>query len=204
MRVCLFTMYGDNYLPIAAVTTPNFREYCRCHGYEYSELILDGGGNEYAYKKHECLTELMQGDFDLIWYLDCDAIITDIRIPITDFLDDDYSVFITQDVTEINGGSIIIKNNDWGKFFNNYILMRRKEYENEQNVINAMYRMFYEHIKILPHPSINSYDYTLYPELPHIRQIEQGHWKPGCFVLHTPGAAFEKRLETLKNAKIFK
>lgn len=202
MNICCFSMWGDNYAEIAAITQPVLQAYCGKHGYSYSELILEGTGNDYAYKKHEYIKELFKQDIDVVWYLDCDAIITNPEIRVEDFLDDDYSVFLTRDFTELNGGSILIRNDYNGKWFNDYILSRRGQYDNEQNVINANEFSFKEFMKELPHPSINSYQYNLYPECAsYVGKPELGDWEPGHFVLHVPGLGVERRKEILSQYK---
>ena len=201
--ICVFTMYGDNYSGIASVTVPNMEKYCKRHGYDFKVLLLDGDGNDYAYKKHEYIKELFKRDIDIVWYLDCDAMVTNHKIRLEDFLDEDYSVFLTRDFTELNGGSIIIRNNELGRWFNDYILSRRGHYQNEQNVINANEFSFKHFMKHLPHPSINSYRYDLYLECAsHVGKPELGDWKPGNFVLHVPGLGVERRKEILSQAKI--
>jgi hypothetical protein len=56
-------------------------------------------------------------------------------------------------------------------------------------------------MKILPHPSLNSYPYEHYPEFKNVTH-EQGNWEEGDFLLHCPALPYEKRAEILRNAKI--
>lgn len=197
------TEYGENYAEIAAITNPIIEEYCHKHGYEFVRFLLEDGNN-YAYRKHEEFKHLIVGGADLIWYLDCDAIITNLDTPITGFIDAKHDLFVTKDVHEINGGSMILKCNSDGNWVNEVILSMKPNFQNEQNAINWLMGdpQFNQHVKILPHPSINSYDYSQYEHYPNIRSREEGHWHEGDFVLHVPGLPYQKRIEVLKNAKI--
>ena len=121
---------------------------------------------------------------------------------ITDFIDATYNFYITRDFNELNGGSVIIKNTVGGEAFNEFILRNRKRFENEQNVYNYYEDYLSPVMKVVDHPSFNSYDYSLYPECKNIRSRELGHHHEGDFVLHTPGLPMEKRIEVLKQAKI--
>jgi len=207
MKVVVCTEYGDNYKEIAEITGFVMKEYCERHGYSFVEIKLEDGNN-YAYKKHEAFEQIMKSDVDLIWYLDADAIITNMKIPITDFVDDYYPVYITKDANELNGGSLIIKNNKAGRMFNEIVLQNRDMFPNEQNFYNSMPMLMFgpDIMKILPHPSINSYRYDLYEHHPeYVGREDLGDWVAGkSFVLHTPGLPFEKRIEVLKNATILR
>lgn len=205
MKIMVFTEYGSNYQGIADITLPVIRKYCDKHGYEFRELILEGTGNEYYYKKHEFIRDIFDNnEADYVFYLDCDAIITNHVIPLSSFITYGAIFWITEHIGELNGGAIFVKNSSRGNDINNFILAHRDKFPNEQNVINH-YRDVLTYagmMDILPHPSFNSLDYTQYPELPNIRKREEGHWFEGCFVLHVPALSIEKRIEVLKKAKI--
>lgn len=205
MKIVVFTEYGSNYKPIAEVTTPVMREYCQRHGYEFRELILEGTGNEYYYKKHEFIRDIFDNDeADLVFYLDCDAIITNHTIRLESFMTYGAQFWITEHIGELNGGAILVRQSNRGNDVNNFILAHRDKFPNEQNVINH-YRetlLYANTMAILKHPSFNSLDYSQYPEFPNLRSSEDGHWHEGDFLLHTPALSLEKRIEVLKSAKI--
>jgi len=206
LKIICTTEYGGNYAKIAGYTTPIFKEYCKLYGYDFRVLVMGGTGNEYAYKKHEYFEELFKEDVDAIFYLDVDAVITDFRYTIESFIDEEHSFFITEHLGELNGGAMIIKNDDAGRWVNEMVLSERNSFDNEQNVLN-FYREFAPlkaAMKILPHPSINSFNYELYPECPTIRKREQGHFHEGDFIFHVPALGTEKRLEVLKSIPILK
>ena len=205
MRIVVFTEYGDNYIPIAAVTTPVMREYCERHGYEFRELILEGTGNEYYYKKHEFIRDIFDNELvGAVFYLDCDAIITNHAIALESFMTYGAIFEITEHNGELNGGAILVRNSNRGNDINNFILSRRDKFQNEQNVLNH-YREDLVHdglLNVLPHPAFNSVDYSQYQEFPNLRSVTDGHWLPGCFVFHAPALGIDRRIELLKNIKI--
>lgn len=202
--IVMCTEYGSNYSGIAAITVPIMKMYCERHGYQFRELILEGTGNEYAYKKIEFFNELFEDEnVDAIFYLDADALPTNHTIKIQKFIDDEHDLFITEHLMELNGGSLIIKNTKLGRLMNSSILALKKKLENEQNAVQYLRdtTLFRERMKILPHPSINSFNYELYPECPDIRKREQGHWHKKDFIFHAPGLSISKREEVLNNIK---
>jgi hypothetical protein len=203
MKIICCTMYSPSHKELAGISVPNFQEYCERHGYEFRVIRIDN--DRWEYKKHEAFQKWMgEGECDLIFYKDVDSIVTNMKIPLTEFIDEDHDLFITKDETEINGGSLIFKNSKWGRMINGVILGMRHICENEQNAMVQLecgFPMFYECMKTLPHPSINSYLYEMYPEIGRLTP-QEGQWEEGQFVLHTPALPMEKRIEILKNATI--
>jgi hypothetical protein len=203
MKVCCCTYYSPSYKALADISLPNLSEYCQRHG--YTMWVENIENDNWEYKKHEMFKELFEKGFDIIWYRDIDSVITNMNIPITDFVDKRGDFFLTYDFNELNGGSVIIKNSNYGRMLNNSILRFGKErYENEQNYYNKeVMVMCICETKVLPHPSINSYDYSLYPECKeYVDREDLGDWKEGNFVLHVPALSMGKRIEVLKNANI--
>lgn len=200
MKVVVATMYSPSHQELADLTVPNMEAYASKYGYDTHIIKVEN--DKWEYKKHEAFKELFK-TYDLIWYKDVDSILTSFKIPITDYIDEEHSFFITKDWTELNGGSICIRNNEWGVWINNMVLANRYKYPNEQNVYNANYDIMVvgKSIKVLPQHTINAYKYELYPEIGKLTK-EQGQWEEGCLLLHTPALQMKDRIETLKNAKI--
>lgn len=203
MRVCVVTMYGKEYLQLAALAIANMDMYCDKH--EYDSRIIFVEENKWEYRKHEMFKTLFKEGVDLIFYKDIDAIFTNLSVPIEKFIDEEHDWYATKDFNEINCGVLIIKNTEWSQRLNDAILARKGVYENEQNAFNEMYRssQVNDRVKLLKHPSINSYQYGLYPECKEcVGKPERGDWAEGQFLLHVPALSLEKRLEVLKSVKI--
>lgn len=203
MKVCCCTYYSPSHKPLADISLPNLSEYCHRHG--YTMWVENIENDKWEYKKHEMFEELFNMGFDVVWYRDIDSVITNLSIPVTNYIDDTFHFYLTIDFTELNGGSVIIKNTKAGRMINRLVVENRMSFQNEQNFYNSMQMLMMgsEIVKPIPHPSINSYDYSLYPECKeYVGREDLGDWKEGNFVLHVPALSMEKRIEVLKNAKI--
>jgi len=160
MKVVVCTMFSNSYQAIADITLPVLKNYCEKHGYELNVITCPDW--DYNYVKHEWLKEKMKEDIDLFFYIDADALITNQSVPIESLIDEEHSFFVSEDVTEINGGVFILKNNDWGRFFNNTVLEEKDTFVNEQNVY-VHYKdhpNFKPHIKLMPQTLFNAYDHS--------------------------------------------
>lgn len=202
-KIAVVTMTCPRYNAIAEVSLPNMLEYTERHGYFQSVISLPETEG-FHYKKHEFFREAFKTDIQAIFYKDIDTVITNMNIPIDAFISDEHDLMITKDVGGVNGGSLIIKNSEGGRWVNDFILSHRNEFNNEQEVIDHYIDdpEFSKYVKILSHPSINSYRYDAYPELTHITKREEGNWHEGDFLLHTPALDLLSRANVLKKAHI--
>lgn len=200
MRIVCMTMYSPSNQLLADITVPNLKEYTDRHGYELYELKIDDG--KFHYEKHLAVKDLFKHGVDIIFYKDVDSLITNLQKPITDFIDTEHDFFITKDCNEINGGSLIIINTVWSRMFNDFVLFKKYDYNNEQEVYVAYQydKRFKDKIKILPHPSINSYLYELYPSIPQ-KTHEEGQWEEGDFLLHLPATTITQRINIFNEYK---
>lgn len=209
MRICVLVLYSDGWSEIAKVVIPNLSEYCKRHGYHLDAIIYrqEDFTLDFGYNKIREIKNYFEKDlFDVIWSLDLDTLITNHNIKLENFLDKDFDFFITKDVNGINGGSFIARKSKWLMFFLELVLGLKgmQGMYCEQDAIRTYYEYHAnEKIKILPHPSINSYKYELYPEFD-ITEEEKGQWHEGNFVLHLPALSIEKRIEILRETKVVK
>jgi len=202
----VLTHYTPNWEYISSITTPILEKYCKIHGYRLSSYkctpYQQYNGKE---KLKHIVNNLNENDIALI--MDADAIITNMTIPIEKFLDKDYDLFITKHLGNINAGVFIIKMTKWAHDFINFLLdnIGKEKINCEQDAMQLYMNMnpYDNKIKILSHPSINSFNYNLYPEHINITH-KQGNWEEGDFILHLPGVGMDKRAELLRNVKITK
>jgi len=202
MSVTVCTMYSPSHQPLADISIPNLQWYSDKHGYNMK--IIEVENDKWEYKKHEAFMAMFKHlEYgSVVWYKDIDSLITNMTIPITNYIDNDHSFYLTRDFTELNGGSVIIKNTGRGRSVNDFILSKKEQYQNEQNVYNACFERIKPHTKILPHPSINSYQYELYPECKnYVGKEYLGDWKIGNLLFHVPALSMDKRIQALKNIK---
>jgi hypothetical protein len=175
-----------------------------CTQVHFGEMKITSAHDVVGYHKMLHLRRLIN-TYDLIWILDLDALITNPDIPFHEFCEDpyDHDLFITEDTHGINCGSFIIRGNLETQMFIDFIIDKFGDAPEEQTVFNRL-RDYWPTVRILPHPSINSYLYTEYlydwdakvgaPMPGH----EQGRWQPGDLCLHLPGVEFERRIEVFE------
>lgn len=192
-------MFSPSHEALAEISVPNLQYYCNKHGYEMR--LIEVENDKWEFKKHEAFKEwLYNRDADLIFYKDIDSLIMNMSIPITSFVGSRF-YYLTKDFNELNNGVCLLKNKTEGRWVNDEILLGKNNFANEQNAINEYMKspLINQIVKVLPHPSINSYDYSLYPECKeYVSREDLGDWQPGNFLIHFPGLGLEKRIEMLK------
>lgn len=206
MKIMVVTMWGDDYKDLADISVPNMVDYCNRNGY-YPYQITLGSSKNVWYKKHETFNWMLEMDIDAIFYKDVDTLFTNFKHKIEDFIDNEHHYFLTRDFNELNNGVCIIRNTKEAKALNNLILAQRKDFPNEQNALNWWIKYLHPSlIKVVCHPSFNSYKYSEYKECSSwVGKPGLGDWEEGeSFVLHVPGLSLERRLEVLKNTPIIK
>jgi hypothetical protein len=208
LNLAIQTIYTSDWQPIADIVLRNFWEYADRHGYK---LVVRRYAPPYPNIGFQKLVEILDlfenNKCDIVWQLDLDSIITNHQIPVERYINDVHEVFITSGVNGINAGSFLIKNSQWSKGFIEYLLKQqgREGIHCEQDAIADYMKEYNKNpIKIVPHPSFNSFDYSLYPEHQEVRLETEGHWHEGNLLLHLPGIGMDKRQEILKNQKIIK
>jgi hypothetical protein len=79
VKVAVFTSVSANIAGIAALTVPNKFWYCLRHDYS---LVVDNRPYAEAVRDVRRVIGPMLDVYDLVWTLDCDAVITDMTSPI--------------------------------------------------------------------------------------------------------------------------
>ena len=207
MNLTLLTHYiptpKEDYQLIADLTIPGKEAYCARFGYRH---LIHGGPyfDEKLYwaiqRLHLVYDYMFQGvnDVDAVWVLNPASIITNYSKSVTDFVDNEHDFFVTKDCNDINMGSFIVRKSDWTKRYLRYLIDHTKTHSHcwfEQfSVINTYQSSpWKEKIKILDHPSINSYQYFRYKKPPETA----GNWKKGHLVLALPGLSFSERINII-------
>ena len=207
MKILVLTQYAENYNELADVTVPVLKKYCERHGYD---LCVHKIEMPYHYKKHYVIEKL--NNYDLVFYIDIDAMVTNHKIKIESFLNEEKDFYITKDLNELNGGVFMLTLSEWGKVFNSEVLSNIPYFENEQNYYNSVYEnhSWKDKISVLPQSAFNSYPYQYYGERfgkisgdkPVLKPShEQGDWKIGDFVIHVPGLELSIRESILSEVK---
>jgi len=209
MNIALLTFYSPHYQKIADLVIPNRDAYCLKH--RYFHIVKVGPytqkNNYYAFDRIEYVyDDLMvpNNDFDAIWVLNVHAMIMNFNFKIEDFIDDTHSFFIAKNHAGMNAGSYIVKNDEGGKKYLEFILSKEAIHKNhewyEQKIMmdNEDNPKVKDLVKILPQPSINGHKYS-YWNMP---DTTLGNWKKGDFVLHMPGTTREFREEFFASKEV--
>lgn len=205
MNLTLLTHYiptpKEDYQIIADLTIPGKEAYCQRFGYRH--LVHCGSyGNERLYWAiqrlqlvYDCLFSGVN-DIDVLWALNPTSMITNLKKDVADYLTPEHDFFVTADINAINMGSFLVRKTDWTKRYLECLLDLAPRVDHgwwEQKAVILTHDLpeWRDKIKILPHPSIQCYDYLgLYnrgPETP-------GQWRKGSMVLSLPGTTFEHRV----------
>ncbi len=191
MHLVLLSYYTKEFQALADVTLPGKQEYCDRWGYKHVVHVPEKLIHYYAVDRIKFLRDLLfetENNFDFAWVLNGHAMIMNHTIDVAQFTDNEHDFFITRDVNALNAGSFLIRKSEWGK---KWLDMIYKEapyvghgwYENKTIIDHENDPLFKDKIKVLPHPSINSYSYDYY----NWPDTTPGHFRKGDFVLHVPG-----------------
>lgn len=189
MTSAIYIYYTPSWQELADIVLPKVEAYAAKHGYIADIICTDWNVLPVgSYKMHILQRALIEYDF--IWVLDLDTLITNPEIKFTDFVDNDHDIFIATDINGINAGSWIVRNTPESIEFIRAVINNFDAPE-EQTIMKRYLNMV--KVKYLLHPSINSYKYGLYGI-----QYPYGEWAPSDLLLHLPGLSLERRIEILK------
>jgi hypothetical protein len=188
MSVAILTSVSGNVADLAAITVPNKLEYCLRHGYS---LIVDNQPYEEAVRNTHYLCGYLDR-FDLVWALDCDAIITDMttRIEAVPSLGPHMTV-CEEGIVEwnrINCGSIVWKNTTESRA----LLRMISERVDEWRGLACIWQTWLQNTKTVPHDlvtvaPVGAFNSCVWNRPANARDEIGGHWKPGDFVYHPCG-----------------
>jgi hypothetical protein len=201
--IVLATMHDERYSSLANETFNNNKiPYCEKHGYELTAKT-DGWSDVVYFDKIQYLLDVLENNPEVtwIWWLDCDALITNFTKRIEDMIDENYHVVISTDVNGLNAGSFFVKNSVEGRGWLSMILSWRqmyswKKWDNpEQHPMIMTYIRYRDIIKLVPQREVNSFDYTMYPGISSIDMLHtDGQWQPGDWIIHWPNIPNDKRI----------
>lgn len=204
-KIAISTIYTSDWQEIIDIVSPNLEIYCNRHGYDMFLTKYERGLKDFD--KIRWLLDAMKWDYDFIWQLDADAVITNHKIRIEEFIDSKHDLFICKDINSVNCGSFIIRNTEWSEWLLAWMLDLEGVAGNhcEQDALNEYLQSFpnqvERRVKFLEHPAINSYQCNLYKEYDNVVAPKE-NWVENDFVLHLPGIGMEQRVKILNEIKI--
>jgi len=214
MTFAIITMHDEYYAEVGELTLQNKKEYCEFHGYQLFAKVDNFSQGRHIYLdkiRHNLLVLEQNPQLEWVWWLDCDAVITNFNIPMQTYCNNDYDFIATVDRYALNNGSYFIKNSDRAKQFLKDILALEDtfvdhKWPDQQPMISLIeHNDEYKNMtKLYPQRAFNSYDYDYYYRdhgNTHDWDLfgEKGKWQQGDFVIHYPAMKHQDRLELIKN-----
>lgn len=205
MKICIQLLYTQSWLDLAKISVPNIVSYCKRRNYDWNvQCSIDPYD---AFEKiRQIKNQFDSGTADVVMSMDCDAMITNYLKKIEDLIEGDEKLYLSKDYNGINTGVFIIKNSEWSKMFLSSLLEKKglPNIHCEQDAIVGFInenKDATKEIKILPQNQINSYNYSLYKEIPP-QSHDDGDFRLGDFVIHFPGISMNERLKMMKNTPV--
>lgn len=203
MRVAVSTSVSSNIAKMSALTTPNKFEYCTRHNYS---LIVDNRSYAEAARDVRGVLVPLLEIYDLVWSLDCDAVITNMTLPVHSLACLGPGVTVCEEgVVEwnrLNCGSMVWRAGSRSRYLLDRIDESAAEWVSApcswQTWLGDHAESLGDSLTIAPMRSFNSCAWTH----PGGGRGEAGsHWKRGDLVFHPCGVfPHEERLEAVRSA----
>lgn len=200
-RLALVTFSTDTTLvpefeTIRELVVPQRIEYCERHGYQH--WYYHGSNYSEGYyaiqRLQYVLDRLLKNEADAVWILNLAAVITNLSIPVEQFVTEGLS--IVRDRNGLNAGSMVISNTLATRAWLVTVIQEALVTDHpwhEQHIIQRL-EYWSDFYTILGSPSINQYQHTLYGWPPG----EDQDWLPGDLVIHFPGLPLSARVELVR------
>jgi hypothetical protein len=188
VKVAVVTSVSANVTDLAAITVPNKLEYCLRHGYT---LICDNQPYEEAVANVDLLCHYLDR-FDMLWTLDCDAVITDMRQPIHELACIGQHVTVCEEGivswNQINCGSMVWRDTVKARALLQAISEDRDRWAGLpcgwQTLLGEFASLGVDVLTVAPLRAFNS---CVWNRPANERAEVGGHWQPGDFVYHPCG-----------------
>jgi hypothetical protein len=199
MKYAVVSLHDRTYAELGRVTWANKLDYCKRHGYG-AFCKTEGFGDNIYYEKLYQLISVLEGNRDLewVWWIDCDAIVTNYAKRIEDFVDGASHIIMATDFNALNSGSFFVRNSAEGLgWLRDMAAMKnRPEYQparclwpEQQPMINT-YIKYQRLFRIVPQRAINSNPRFNSPDL----LGTPGKWQPGDWIMHAPAMSNAGRI----------
>jgi len=225
-RTLILTGYTDKFMSenypndktiqeVFEETLPSKRKYVKKYGYDLLELRNFGTDKDGIYTERDIgflrakRTIEMLNFYDVVMWIDADALITNFNYSIDDFcLQENISFYASWDWNgryTFNTGNFIVQNTKYSDSLWGTLFSTGKHFQHEQMALNAIYSgtELKRTIKCLDHMYLNSIpSREMYGEAWATRAPIFSPWTKESFLLHITGCTNALRLEILN--KYFK
>ena len=202
MSVAIVTSVSENISELATLTMPNKSEYCLRHGYS---LVADNQPYETALGRIDLLCHYLDR-FDFIWTLDCDAIVTNMAVPIDSLGCLGPNVTVCEegmvDWNRINCGSMVWKDTLKTRWLANNCSETKQQWLSLPCQWQTFLANNAEELgDVLTVAPLRSFNYCVWNRPANARDEVGGNWQSGDLVYH-PCSVFPyaERLRWLSDA----
>ena len=116
----------DNYQELAELTLPNRDAYCKKHDYAHFTHCgpYQDPSKYYAIQRLYLLYDLMNrySYIKYFWILNIQSYIMNSTVKLESFVDEEHDFYIHKDVNNVNAGSFIVKNSEWGRKWIKFVM----------------------------------------------------------------------------------
>jgi len=188
MRIAIFTNVSKEIHDMSSITMPNKLEYCLRHNYS---LIMNDQPYEDIMIHMNSLIPLLN-NYDILWYMDADTIITDMTQKLEDLKCLGPHITVCEEGivpwNHINCGSIVMKNTFKSKSLLQSITDNEKDWKplvcQWQTWLYAIRHVIGDTLTVAPLRSFNSCVWNKPGNGP---GLPGSHWQEGDFVCHPCG-----------------
>lgn len=203
MKYAVVSLHNASHAKLGNMTWPNKEEYCKRHDYA-GICQTDGFGDNIYYAKLDLMISVLHQipTIEWAWWLDADAIITNMTKKIEDVIDNDYHIIMATDFNALNCGSFLVRNTPEGRGWLMDIAALRNKFEYrlprclwpEQQPMIDRFIKYRDIFKVVPQRTLNS-------TLSHHNDLlnTPARWEKGDWVLHTPGMQMDERYPLFTN-----
>lgn len=200
MKFIITSESSESFKSVSDITFPIIQEYCDRHGYEFRPKVVVNPERDSIWERVRSLQAALK-DCDWAVHIDADCLVTNMHIPLTEFIENEKSIVIScapyRGTPMFNDGFCMVRGYDG---FNS-ILDKCWEMNRPQDGIfcaqDALWRMYQvswrDFFSVQPQKRFNSFIWSAYNK----PESTPGNWTPGDFILHLPGMTTEKRVELL-------
>lgn len=197
------SLHDANYSDLAALTDASKQEYCDRYGYQFHVLTEMKYSTITGFNKIHFTLDLFKQHPEIEWLLfsECDAMITNLAIPIEEKIDNNYHFIVPVDRLNINSGNFLARNSEQGRAYLQMIIDREEAYREvewaEQQVIIDSIEEYQNVVKIVAQRYMNSYEQHIYDYCDIRTDVlgTSGQWQPGDWIVHWPGTYKPARIE---------
>jgi len=208
MRIAVATYSTRRFESVRKLTAPNKRAYCSRHGYGFRENPPTDKDATASFDRYEFYLALLASDqFDWLYCLDADAIVTNFNRRIEDIIKPDDTLIFPMDAVALQTGGFLARDCLATKFLFRMMVLSRDKHQTDQRSLSKFSSWMGPIIRRAPQREFGSYDYGYYRGLDFVSpnyvagkdfEGNDGQWQPGDFIFHAPGMPIPKKVEALK------